>query len=193
MTLQRPTSATTTTTPTTTTPTTTTTTTSAKASNSEVQPRTEWRIQYEALQLEQELGHGAFGVVYYATYRQRQVAVKVLKNASAQPLSDDEQRAFEREAELMKRMPPHPNVIRLVGVTIGDPCSIVTEFAENGALDHYLVKRRGRLSPSHRISMMTDACSGVLHLHENNLIHVRCCSLLLLLFFVEPALTSMMY
>jgi len=85
-------------------------------------------------------------------------------------LSDKEKQEFESEAALMKRLPPHPNVIRLVGVTL-KPCSIVTEFAEKGSLIEYLIKRRGRLSPSHRISMSVDACEGVIHLHLNHLIH----------------------
>ena len=51
-----------------------------------------------------------------------------LQNAELQRAQrDDALRAFAKESLLMQQMPPHPNVIRLVGVIV-DPVGIVTEF-----------------------------------------------------------------
>jgi serine/threonine protein kinase len=126
------------------------------------------------LQLGKTLGQGAFGIVRVAEYGGEKVAVKMLKSFDADNhnLTDAEKAAFAQEAELMRALPPHRNVIRLIGVvTKTQPNCIVTAFAQNGSLEAYLKSNRGKLSPTQRLTMCIDAANGVMHLHKHKLVH----------------------
>jgi len=76
-----------------------------------------WEIPADQLQLESVLGEGNFGKVYRASWRgNTTVAVKFLKNdvkLNKQELDD-----FTREAELFKKLPPHPNIVQFLGVCL---------------------------------------------------------------------------
>jgi serine/threonine protein kinase len=56
----------------------------------------------------EELGSGSFGTVFKGTYNGRPVAIKVSKPGVEEALRD-----FLREAEVMMKIEPHPNVIQL--------------------------------------------------------------------------------
>jgi hypothetical protein len=133
-----------------------------------------WEIDFASLRLGKTLGQGAFGIVRVAEHGGEKVAVKMLKSFDADNhnLTDAETVAFQQEAELMRTLPPHRNVIRLIGVvTRTQPNCIVTQFAENGSLEAYLKLNRGKLSPTQRLTMCIDAANGVLHLHKHKLVH----------------------
>jgi serine/threonine protein kinase len=119
-----------------------------------------------------ELGRGAFGVVYDALWtdprhdgKQRRVAVKLMTEFSQEALAD-----FEKEANTMRSIKPHPNVVMLLGIC-HDPYSLVTEFMEQGSLDRWLkahpdVDDKGGLR-----RIVREIIAGVAHLHAQPLIH----------------------
>lgn len=59
-------------------------------------------VKYEEIKLEQQIGEGSFGVVYKATFRGAQVAVKKMKSMFVE-LSEKEMDEFKREAYVMSR------------------------------------------------------------------------------------------
>ena len=57
-----------------------------------------WEIDYKDLKIEKEIGRGSFGVVYKATWRESEVAVKqVIK----EKYTDKHLADFEGEAEVL--------------------------------------------------------------------------------------------
>lgn len=121
-------------------------------------------------QIEKELGSGAMGTVYRATYTKtgRPVAIKVI----AAGLGDNErvQARFEREAEILKQL-KHPNIVRLLatGKWHRSPFYAM-EFIDGEPLDSIL-QRRGRLSWMEVIDLGKQLCSALQHAHEAGIIH----------------------
>jgi len=106
-----------------------------------------WEINREQVKIIKVVGKGAFSQVAKATawnIRDNEdyttVAVKMLK-ANA-PESD--RRDLLSELELMKKLKPHPHVIKLMGcVTASDPLLVLIEYVPYGDLLGYLRKSRG--------------------------------------------------
>jgi serine/threonine protein kinase len=63
-------------------------------------------------------GSGSFGVVYKGTHNGSSVAIK----KSNGQLTDKQIEEFLREAEITRNVPPHPNVIRFVGLSVNPLC-----------------------------------------------------------------------
>jgi serine/threonine protein kinase len=117
------------------------------------------------------LGEGAYGTVSEAMFRGKKVAVKQLHQNLLKPKDIKD---FKKEAKLMKSLTPHANVVQLIGVNTDEtnpPLFIVTEYCGGGACDSYLKKYGHLLNQSQRVAMMVAACRGVMHLHEQSIIH----------------------
>ncbi|KAL9966766.1 hypothetical protein ACROYT_G024885 [Oculina patagonica] len=106
-----------------------------------------WEINREQVKIIKVIGKGAFGEVAKATAwdisgneEYTTVAVKMLK-ANA---PDSDRKDLLAEVELMKKLKPHPHVIKLLAcVTETDPLLIVIEYVPFGDLLGYLRKSRG--------------------------------------------------
>lgn len=123
--------------------------------------------------VEKELGSGAMGTVYRATFskedgRVRRVAIKVI----APGLGDNEriQARFEREAAILKQL-KHPNIVRLLatGKFQGRPFYAM-EYIEGYALDHQLATK-GRLHWEKMIELGKQICASLQHAHDHGIIH----------------------
>jgi predicted Ser/Thr protein kinase len=88
----------------------------------------------------EELGRGAYGVVFKGTYNGQEVAIKhLLENYGDKEMID-----FVAEADLMKCLPDHPNVVGFLGlVTLADinAPALVVEFCPGNSLELYLEER----------------------------------------------------
>jgi predicted Ser/Thr protein kinase len=121
-------------------------------------------------EIEKELGSGAMGTVYRATYTKtgRPVAIKVI----AAGLGDNErvQQRFEREADILKQL-KHPNIVRLLasGKYHRSPFYAM-EFIDGEPLDAILA-RRGRLSWQEVVELGKQICAALQHAHEAGIIH----------------------
>jgi len=125
---------------------------------------------YREYQIEDEIGHGSYGVVYRAadTMGQRTVALKILR----QQFAGDERAVmrFRREASLLSRL-NHPNVVRVHNFgRCGVELFIVMEFVDGLNLKE--VARRGlRLSVEQAAVIVAQVLSGLAEIHGGSAIH----------------------
>lgn len=116
------------------------------------------------------IGEGGMANVYlaYDTILDRNVAVKVLRG----DLANDEKfvRRFQREA-LSASSLNHPNIVEMYDVGEDDgQYYIVMEYVEGKTLKQ-LLKRRGSLTITEVIDIMSQLTDGMSHAHDSYIIH----------------------
>eukprot|EP01117_Protostelium_nocturnum_P013315 TRINITY_DN4955_c0_g1_i7.p1 TRINITY_DN4955_c0_g1~~TRINITY_DN4955_c0_g1_i7.p1 ORF type:complete len:903 (-),score=286.32 TRINITY_DN4955_c0_g1_i7:57-2765(-) len=115
--------------------------------------------------LGEKIGQGGFGSVYAATYcSTTQVAVKLQQKNSDNKLN------LIREATIMKEL-HHPNVVLYMQTydTNEGGIGLMMEFIPNGNLLDSL--RRGVISSSEKINVISDIVGGMTYIHEKGVIH----------------------
>jgi len=119
-------------------------------------------LQNSKMEIKKKIGEGAFGCVYLGILNRTEVAIKQLSKNNA---SEEDIKEFIAEAELMKNLPVHPNVVLFRGITVPpDPLSIVTDYCNGGSLIEYL-KNNPKIPISEKIQFIKDIAKGMLHLH----------------------------
>ena len=108
----------------------------------------------------------AFGVVYKGRYKGQIVAIKEI---NGNIINEKEIECFLQEAELMRTLPKHPNIVNFIGIC-AQPFCLVTEFMEKGDLSHYLIKNQ-IINEKQKIKWMIDICKGMEHLAKYHVIH----------------------
>ena len=116
------------------------------------------------------IGEGGMANVYlgYDTILDRNVAIKILRG----DLSNDEKfvRRFQREA-LSASSLAHPNIVEMYDVGEDDGTYyIVMEYVEGKTLKQ-LLKKRGTLTLSEAIDIMSQLTDGMAHAHDSYIIH----------------------
>jgi serine/threonine protein kinase len=104
------------------------------------------------------LGRGAFSVVYKATRNGRSVAVKRLtKAAAADP-------GFAEEIRVLARVPPHPNIIQLLGVYLTETeCLIISELG--GPTLFSALSNESSMPWMDRLRILSGIADALRHLH----------------------------
>eukprot|EP01117_Protostelium_nocturnum_P015213 TRINITY_DN5870_c0_g1_i1.p1 TRINITY_DN5870_c0_g1~~TRINITY_DN5870_c0_g1_i1.p1 ORF type:complete len:1087 (+),score=392.85 TRINITY_DN5870_c0_g1_i1:149-3409(+) len=126
-------------------------------------------IDFDDIKDRQQVGQGAFGVVYKATWRNAQVAQKQLLNMAT--IKEHELQDFLTEVNILQGLRSHPNVVLFLGITIPpQPLSLVTEFCAGGGLYTYLQKNPS-ISNEQKRKFITGIALGMYHLHSENIIH----------------------
>jgi len=123
--------------------------------------------RYEVIR---SIGEGGMANVYlgYDNILDRNVAIKVLRG----DLSNDEKfvRRFQREA-LSASSLAHPNIVEMYDVGEDDGTYyIVMEYVEGKTLKQ-LLKKRGTLTLSEAIDIMSQLTDGMTHAHDSYIIH----------------------
>lgn len=109
------------------------------------------------------IGEGAFGKVFKASWKGRDVAVKVLVR---QNLSADVVREFETEVKIMSFL-HHPNICMLLGACLApESRALVIELVEQGSLWAVLRTRRRQLTDEMRARFVLDTARGMSYLHH---------------------------
>lgn len=151
-----------------------------------------WEIPLNQIRLGEELGRGAFGVVFKTEYNGAPAALKVLQQQDGKELLDEEIAEFEDEAAILKRVPAHPNLVQFLGLCVDDmQLAILTEFCAGGSLytllfnednpdelvDSELAKTRGNepeailYSPEIVQAWIHGIAAGMTHLHAQGVVH----------------------
>ena len=123
--------------------------------------------RYEVIK---SIGEGGMANVYlgYDTILDRNVAIKVLRG----DLANDEKfvRRFQREA-LSASSLAHPNIVEMYDVGEDDGTYyIVMEYVDGKTLKQ-LLKKRGTLTLSEAIDIMSQLTDGMAHAHDSYIIH----------------------
>jgi ABC-type phosphate transport system substrate-binding protein len=91
----------------------------------------EFTIDFEELEIGEQLGQGGFGAVHRAVWKGTEVAVKVM---SSDVVTKESTRAFTDEVEIMSRL-RHPNVVLFMAASVKPPrLCIVMEHMALGSL-----------------------------------------------------------
>jgi len=123
-------------------------------------------------EIEQELGSGAMGTVYRATFhRDGKLHPVALKIVALGLLGNEGAMArFEREANILKQL-KHPHIVKLYATgTYRKTPFIAMEFIDGEALDRVLA-RRGRLTWEEVIAYGKQLCEALQYAHEKGIIH----------------------
>ncbi|XP_065836171.1 uncharacterized protein [Oscarella lobularis] len=141
----------------------------------------EFQFSKERLKIEDELGEGQFGKVYFAWAtgilkgeEKTRVAVKTMKQGSSQETAED----FRKEMEIMMDF-DHPNIVRLLGIcTHDEPLYLITELMKHGDLKAYIRKARpiethprSLLSVAQLVDIAAQAAAGVAYLASRLFVH----------------------
>ncbi|XP_061479334.1 mitogen-activated protein kinase kinase kinase 7 isoform X1 [Rhineura floridana] len=116
-------------------------------------------IDYKAIEVEEVVGRGAFGVVCKAKWRAKDVAIKQIE-------SESERKAFIVELRQLSRV-NHPNIVKLYGACLNPVC-LVMEYAEGGSLYNVLhgAEPLPYYTAAHAMSWCLQCSQGVAYLHS---------------------------
>uniref|UniRef100_A0A0D9VYX3 Protein kinase domain-containing protein n=1 Tax=Leersia perrieri TaxID=77586 RepID=A0A0D9VYX3_9ORYZ len=156
----------------------------------------EWEIDLAKLDIQSQVAHGTFGVVYRGTYDGQDVAVKVLDwGQEGQESTAKHREAFEKEVAVWQKL-DHPNVTKFVGASMGTShlkiptakesrsggsgsgggggqrCVVVVEFQHGGTLKTLLYKHRDKKLPYKKVVQLAlDMARGLSYLHGEKIVH----------------------
>ncbi|KAM3343848.1 serine/threonine-protein kinase EDR1 isoform X2 [Capsicum galapagoense] len=124
-----------------------------------------YEILWEDISLREEIGQGAYAVVYHGIWKGSDVAVKVYfgNQCGETNLLD-----YKKEIDIMKRL-RHPNVLLFMGgASSQEKIAIVTEYMPRGCLFKALHKNNQPLDLKRRLRMALDVSRGMSYLHRRN-------------------------
>jgi serine/threonine protein kinase len=131
----------------------------------------EFQQRYRYDTTEDRLGEGGFGEVFkaYDTFLDRWVAIKVSKVKADFP-----ELRLRKEAELVNKLPIHPNIARYeecysFNTMSGEYDFGVLQYYEHGNLLQLL--RKQSLSQGQRYTLLTNLLEGIKFIHSHNIIH----------------------
>ncbi|RUS71641.1 hypothetical protein EGW08_020598, partial [Elysia chlorotica] len=157
-----------------------------------------WEIPRKDVRLLEQIGQGAFVEVWKGRMRRSPGSTEVMRVIIKKlqgEASDKERHFFSAELEVMKMLPAHANVIRLVGsYTANEPWLMMMELANEGTLQQFLQRHRpghqtvliGRgdkpsvsmskrqsLTSQKLLALAAQVASGLDHLEKFKLIYYR--------------------
>ena len=128
----------------------------------------DWGILPQAVTFADQLGAGAFGVVYKGIYRQREVAIKTMTYTN---ITKANLERFVGEVLLLTRL-FHPNLIGFVGAVLEvENIFMLMEFASRGDLRQTLQANPTWTFGNHKLRVLMEITKGVEYLHSVGVIH----------------------
>ncbi len=128
-------------------------------------------IAREEIEIESQVGSGAFATVSRARCRGTTVAVKQAKTSFFHGLTAEQLKAFVHEVRVLSRL-AHPNLVQFMGVCVTDKeLLIVTEYLDEGNLED-AVFGPSDLPPYKRMKWALQACAGLAWLHGSGVLHL---------------------
>ena len=125
-----------------------------------------WETDRNTIEFDKELGKGNSTEVWSGMWKNRTVAIKILKPGTMKVVD------FLAEAQIMKKL-LHPNLLQIYATcTLERPIIIITELMKHGALSDYLQKGKGRnLRLRQLIDMAVQITEGMAYLEDHYYIH----------------------
>mmetsp|Transcript_9803 Transcript_9803/g.20914 ORF Transcript_9803/g.20914 Transcript_9803/m.20914 type:complete len:406 (+) Transcript_9803:1-1218(+) len=123
-------------------------------------------VEYQDISFKNALATGTFKLVYRAEWKGKVIAVAVFK-----PKQGEEHEELRKELAAVGECPPHPNVVRFLGVVEKPKLCLCMEFVERGSLFNVMQSDPGLLTIPISWGVMMDMCHGVLHLHQQGVAH----------------------
>ncbi|KAK4546250.1 hypothetical protein RGQ29_032891 [Quercus rubra] len=119
----------------------------------------ELAIATDDFSLNNKIGQGGFGSVYYAELRGEKAAIKKMGMQAS--------KEFLSEPKVLTNV-HHLNLVRLIGYCVEDSLFLVYEYIENGNLSQHLHSSSGRdpLPWSTRVNIALDSARGLEYIHE---------------------------
>ncbi len=145
--------------------------------------------------LDEQLGRGAFGVVFKGSYKGKICAVKVLVYEAVEmqtnmPMgkSEEASKVLDRECEYLESL-QHPNVV-LYLATAKHPKSggtmLVVELMDCNLRSYFFGLDEGSLTSECEISLSKDMACGLAYIHSKQIIHRDLCGDNVLLKLTRP-------
>ncbi|PRP81405.1 hypothetical protein PROFUN_11026 [Planoprotostelium fungivorum] len=126
-------------------------------------------IDFDELHDPVQIGRGAFGIVFRASWRAVPVAVKQLLNMDN--ITSKQMEEFLRELSILQRLRPHPNVVLFLGISVPpQPLTLVTEYCEGGSLYGYL-KKHEDIPIAVKFKFIIGIAHGMFHLSSERIVH----------------------
>lgn len=123
------------------------------------------KIPFEEIELQEEIGKGAFGVIHKGFYCGQEIAVKTMKNRDE--VNEKSFQDFRKEAYMMSGM-KHPNIVNMIGFCL-EPFSIVMEYLPCGNLyKHLKVTKNQPSNWEFILKVALDVARGMHYLHDSD-------------------------
>lgn len=133
----------------------------------------EWEVERNDVELQAELGHGTFGMVYCGLIKSKNMACAV--KTVNENLSLHECMEFLNEASIMKSFSNSHHVVKLLAVVSrGQPPLVVMELMERGDLKRYLRKTRDssqNITANEIYRMAIEIADGMAYLTAKKFVH----------------------
>jgi hypothetical protein len=125
-------------------------------------------VNFEEILVIEKLGTGKYGENYLATWKSIKCALKRVLKDDKKYIED-----FHDVAQLMKTVPPHPNILEFLGVC-EEPLCIIIEYCSNGNLLENL--RKGNLNQGRKVTVAKEIAQGLQHLTSEGVTHRNVCA-----------------
>lgn len=146
------------------------------------------------INMKENIGNGAFGIVFKGLYKNQPCAIKVLHHVAIEMQTDlpagqgmkKINQAFHRECELLESF-RHPNIVRHLSTTKhpkSDNTLLVTELLDCNLRSY--ISKVTELSSHGEVSLSKDVASGLAYIHSMNIIHRDLCGDNILLKVDQP-------
>ncbi|GAB2282891.1 Serine/threonine-protein kinase sty17 [Dionaea muscipula] len=128
----------------------------------------ELEIEISLLKFGSKVASGTCGDLYYGTYGDQEVAIKILK---PERVNTDLLKEFFQELNIMRKI-QHKNVVQFIGACTQPPTlCIVTEFMPRGNVFDFIHKQRGAFKLPSLVRAAIDVSQGMEYLHQNHIVH----------------------
>lgn len=125
-----------------------------------------WEVSENALYYLEEIGKGAYGLVFKAKYKGSEIAVKRYACDSNEL---DAVGHILLEVSMLAGL-SHPNIIKMLGACLGENVCILMSYCANGDLTSYL-NRCVYCSWKTKLKFSAEVASGLQYLHSKDIFH----------------------